>query len=95
MGRPARGQLRLRPWPPISTTTATSTCCWSTFTPTSSCYRNNTDDNRWLQVDVQGSKSNRPGIGARLALYAVTNGSERCWGHARSSPRPATAAAVH
>ncbi len=42
--------------------------------------RNNTDDKRWLQVNVQGTKCNRPGIGSRLALYAVRAGQRTLLG---------------
>jgi hypothetical protein len=31
-------------------------------------YRNNTDENNWLRVQVRGSKSNRSGIGAKVTL---------------------------
>jgi enediyne biosynthesis protein E4 len=42
--------------------------------------RNTTDDNRWLQVNVQGTKGNRHGIGSRLALYAVRDGQRTLLG---------------
>ncbi len=43
-------------------------------------YRNNTDDSRWLQVQVRGTRSNPQGIGARLSLFAVKAGKRTLLG---------------